>query len=101
MARKKDVQVGMQVTCKQAEESYYSDYAGSPTCFFEPGDVGTVAAVEVPYVTGRDRTFVCVDFYKEGIVYNAAHGGSPWRVGLDYSNIRIVSNGSSIPQELD
>ena len=93
MAKKPQVHVGDQVTCKQPEEAYYSGYAGEPKCSFEPGDVGTVAAVDVPYVTGRNTTFVCVDFYKEGIIYNEAHGGDPWRVGLDYSNIRVLPNG--------
>ena len=90
MARKPEVKVGDQVTCKSAEEAYYSGYAGNPECSFEPGDTGTVAAVEVPYVTRRNSTFVCVDFQKEGV--SCGSHGEPWRVGLDYSNIKVLPN---------
>ena len=86
------VQVGMRVTCKVAQEAYYSGYGGSDYCRFFPGMVGVVAAIEVPGVrTGR--YFVCVDFYDEA-VYN--HGAKDeadkhlWRVSLFYDNIVIV-----------
>lgn len=96
--RKADVQIGMIVTCKEPVEAYYSNYPRgvTPTCFFEPGDRGVVNALDVPAVwarNGQGRSFICVDFYKKGVIYNAAHGGSPWRVALCYDNIVILEPG--------
>lgn len=79
--KKKNVTLGMTVTCKRPEPAYYSGYAGNPVCCFEPSDVGTVGAVDVPYVTtpsGRNKSFVCVDFEKFG---------QKWRAGIDYNNL--------------
>jgi hypothetical protein len=91
MARVKP-QIGDRVTCREREEAYSSRYASNPECWFEPGDVGTVASVDVPVVrnTRGHLIFCCVDFYKEGIPHNEQHGGSPWRVGLYYDNIVIL-----------
>ena len=91
MARRKP-QIGERVTCRTPVEAYYSRYAGNPECWFEPGDVGIVAEVDVPVVvnmTGH-HFFSCVDFYKEGIPHNERHGGSPWRVGLYSDNMVIL-----------
>lgn len=79
--KKNEVKIGMKVTCVKKEEAYYSKYAGNPECFFECGDVGTVGAIDVPYVTtpsGKNKSFVCVDFDKMG---------KRWRAGVDYDNI--------------
>lgn len=66
--------LGDKVTTLRAVEAYYSNYGGLPYCAFAPGDVGIVAAVDVPVVRGRDgATFTCVDFYKYG---------RKWRVAL-------------------
>ena len=94
--KKSHIKVGMLVTCKERVEAYYSGYPkGQPYCFFEPGDIGRVACIDVPYVVRRNGTFACVDFYKLGTIYNSNHwqenGESPWRAGLDYSNIRELT----------
>ena len=81
--KKNKITIDMQVTCLKTEPAYYSGYAGNPVCNFEPGDVGIVGAVDVPCVTtptGRNKSFVCVDFIKLG---------RKWRAGVDYSNIVI------------
>lgn len=75
---------GMKVTCKTRVEAYYSGYGGNPECWFEPGMVGTIGAVECPCVTyrylqrGGTATFVCVDFVVDG---------REWRTALYYNNI--------------
>jgi hypothetical protein len=94
--KKSDVKVGMNVTCKHPVAAYYSSYPkGSPSCTFEPGDVGVVAALDVPTVMtthGKASSFVCVDFLKPGAITNAAHGGGLWRVGLRYDNLIPLSS---------
>lgn len=83
--KKKDVKVGIKVTCLNPEEAYYSNYAGNPICCFMPGDIGIVGAIDVPYVmtkNGKDKFFVCVDFEKDG---------QKWRVGIDYDNLKEVT----------
>ena len=96
MARVKP-QIGDRVTCREREEAYYSRYVGNPECWFEPGDVGTVASVDVPVVrnTRGHLTFCCIDFYKGGIPYGK-HGDSPWRVGLYYDNIVILTRNKTV-----
>ena len=93
---KSHITVGMLVTCKERVEAYGSGYPkGQPYCFFEPGDIGSVACIDVPYVVSREGTFACVDFYKPGNIHNLhhwqEHGESPWRAGLDYSNMRELT----------
>jgi hypothetical protein len=90
MARVKP-QIGDTVTCREREEAYSSRSASNPECWFESGDVGIVASVDVPVVrnTRGHLTFCCIDFYKEGIPYGK-NGDSPWRVGLYYDNIVIL-----------
>jgi hypothetical protein len=82
--------IGQRVTSTAPKEAYYSNYGGNPSCFFVPGDIGVVAAVKVPavrapfelvpytdpyngslqfkktYPRGRNPTFNCVDFIKDG-----------------------------------
>ncbi len=94
--KKAHVKVGMLVTCKEPVKAYGSGYPkGHPVCVFEPGDIGIVACINVPYVVNREGTFACVDFYKPGTIHNPDHwqeyGESPWRAGLDYSNIRELT----------
>ncbi len=94
--KKSTLKVGMLVTCKERVEAYDSGYPkGQPFCFFEPGDIGIVACIDVPYVVNREGTFACVDFYKPGTLHNRHHwqqdGESPWRAGLDDWNIRELS----------
>ena len=82
-------QVGDKVTTTLRTKAYYSGYAGQPECYFEPGDVGVIAQVKVPYVTGcKGLTFNCVDFWKEGVPYN--QGRNPWRVAIDTKNLKKV-----------
>lgn len=78
-------QIGDVVTCRAREEAYYSNYGGLPECWFEPGDTGIIAAVDVPYVyhiKGKSMAFCCVDFTKDG---------RKWRVGMDPKNIRVIT----------
>jgi hypothetical protein len=94
--KKSTIKIGMLVTCKERVEAYGSgSLQGHPSCFFEPGDIGIVARIDVPYVVGREGTFACVDFYKPGNIQNAHHwqeyGETPWRAGLDYRNIRELT----------
>jgi hypothetical protein len=87
--KKSDIGIGMNVTCRHPVAAYGSG------CTFSPGDVGVVAAVNVPAVMtthGKASSFVCVDFLKPGIISNAAHGGGLWRVGLRYDNLIPLSN---------
>ena len=86
---KRKPQIGDIVTCRTRREAYYSRYADNPACWFEPGDLGVVAAVDVPVVRNTEGhpTFCCVDFYKAGLPYN--QGRSPCRVGLHDDNIDL------------
>jgi hypothetical protein len=77
-ARKKriragDPKIGDSVTTTESVSAYYSNYGGNPECFFEPGDVGIVGAVNVPSVRREGVFFHCVDFEKHG---------RQWRVAL-------------------
>ena len=93
------VKVGDKVTCKVSKEAYYSNYAGAPECFFEPGEVGIVAHIDVPVVCRpKNRlgqkpapyTFTCVDFDKPGVVLNRKTGSCVWRCSLHADNIKRV-----------
>ena len=79
--------VGAQVSTKQEREAYYSNYAGNPKMVFKPGMVGTVGAVDVPYVSNKNNnfyeSFVCVDFLEP-------QTGKIQRVGLSYEHITLV-----------
>ena len=89
MGKKKwSPKVGDKVTVKEAVEARYSRYAGNPECIIEPGVVGTVGAVDVPYVTRNNGTFVCVDFVVEGTFQgNPIHGNCTWRIGTPANNL--------------
>jgi len=93
----KKLKVGDKVTCKIRKEAYYSRYktalGRNPEVFFEPGMVGIVAAVDVPFITrhkGSKRkkdTFTCIDF--EG----PPTGNPPtttWRCSLEDNNIKRI-----------
>jgi hypothetical protein len=87
--KKSDIAIGMNVTCRHPVPAYGSG------CTFSPGDVGVVAAINVPAVmtrNGKASSFVCVDFLKPGVISNAAHGGGLWRVGLRYDNLTLLSH---------
>ena len=84
--KNKNIKVGDRVTCRKPVDAYYSKYAGAPECVFMPGDIGIVAAVNVPKVKVKG-SFVVVDFEKKGVVYNRKTGSCIWRVGLNYDNI--------------
>ena len=81
--KKSKVTVGMKVTCKRPVEAYYSNYAGNPKVTFEPGMIGTVAAVDVPSVHRENVSFCCVDF--------DLNDDYKWRCSLLYDNIVPVS----------
>lgn len=97
MAKKKDIAIGDIVTCYRKVEAYQSRECNGriPECWFEPGDFGIVAAVDVPAVRGRECTFCCIDFFKPGIMtqdpIHDPKGRRPWRVALFYDNIRKLA----------
>lgn len=78
---------GANVTTSEEVEAYYSNYAGNPKMVFKPGMIGTVGAVNVPYVTNRNNnyydSFVCVDFLEP-------QTGRIQRVGLSYTQIKLA-----------
>ena len=79
----KNFGVGDVVTVTEREEAYYSNYAGNPLCFLEPGETGVIGAVKVPKVfrTPGGNFFCCIDFDKNG---------REWRAGVDYGKIKLV-----------
>lgn len=89
---------GEHVTCLRPVKAYSSGYAGLPSCWFEPGDVVVVGAVDVPAVVHEPENpcdrFVCVDFEKENIQSNAAHPKSNqgWRCAMYYHHLLPLSN---------
>ena len=60
------IKIGMRVTVKYPVEAYYSGYCGESISWFKQGMIGTVVAVNVPNVTGRNRCFSCVDYEDNG-----------------------------------
>jgi len=56
------LQIGEQVSCCERAEAFYSGYAGRPIMAMVPGDIGTVAAVNVTPVCGN-TPYHCVDFF--------------------------------------
>jgi len=84
--KKSSVKVGMKVTCLAPVEAYYSGMKiaappwRTPIVVFSPGDGGTVACVDVPYVRGYG-SFCCIDF---------KHEGRTERVALAYDNIKLL-----------
>lgn len=99
---KRKIKVGDIVTCRVPQQAYYSGYAGRPDCSFEPGDLGIVVNVEVPYVRGPEKTFSRVEFFKKGTLpdvllghlkdYTTECPHSPWSVALDNDNIVFVAD---------
>jgi hypothetical protein len=80
--------LGMQVTVREAEDAYYSGYAGRPDCAFEPGMLGRIAALDVPYVRrlrGNSGSFACVDFLHPTIPQSG--NDHEWRAGIDPKNL--------------
>ena len=82
------IQVGRAVTCRYPKEAYYSGYGEQPECWFMPGMIGVVGAVDVPCVNtsyrlyaGGTDSFVCVDFKHPRTAQQSQ------RVALYYSNI--------------
>jgi hypothetical protein len=92
MAFKKKFSIGDVVTCKEPVIAYGSGQACEPVCLFEPGMEGIVGALNTPNVTGSERTFTCVDFYRDGVPYNVVHtyGRDPWRCALYDDNIVVI-----------
>ena len=88
---KKNLNIGDTVTCKTPVRAFYSDYAGNPEVIFRPGMVGVVKALNVPAVTGKERTYTCVDFNGPWSI-----GKNPidiWRVALHDKNIKKIKIG--------
>ena len=70
------------ITVRQREEAYYSDYAGNPVVWFEPGDEAVVNSGEkMPSVYRDNVSFITADFVRDG---------KKWRIGPITSNIRLV-----------
>lgn len=63
-------QVGQYVTTRERVETYSFDVTQT---YFEPGDIGIVAHVDVPCVRGKEgSTFNCIDFEKNGRLQRCA-----------------------------
>ena len=59
--------IGDKVTCVNRVESYDSKtLKRSPKTWFEPGNVGSVAAINCPSVWQERVSFTCVDFIVNG-----------------------------------
>ena len=56
------MKIGGVVTVKERREGYYSNYAGNPEFYFEPGMIGIVGAVKCPRVH-TNGYFDCIDFF--------------------------------------
>ncbi len=80
---RKGLRVGDKVRVKEPKGGYYSSYAGRPVFFLTPDIVGTVGAVNVPFVTGKEDTFVCVDFL-------SPMTNQQERAGVEWNNIIFV-----------
>lgn len=83
----KEINVGDKVTVKKPIVAYYSGYAGNPRGIINPGDVGIVKVVDVPYVYRRG-TFCCVDFDKPELPMQG--GSTIWRIGTSKSNLKLT-----------
>jgi hypothetical protein len=84
-------QVGDIVTTREAKPAFYSEYAGNPKQWFEPGMIGIVAAVDVPAVRqlrGYPDTYCCVDFVGTS---DHSRRNRVWRVSLYASNMVHVT----------
>lgn len=82
------LKIGDKVTVKEPQEAYGSDYGLNPKVVIQPGELGTVAAVDVPYVTRRG-TFLCVDFEKPGVFQGAPeHNNVTWRIGVSAKGLK-------------
>jgi len=83
MTRKK-WEIGEQVTVTERQEAYDSRYVSTaPEIWIEPGEVGIIAAVDVPkvYRTPGGPFFCCIDFEK---------GGKQHRAGVSYQFIKWI-----------
>lgn len=76
------MKVGDTVTVKEATEAYYSQYAGNPKMVIHPGQIGVIAAVNVPSVWRENVSFCCVDFNVNGM---------HWRIGTSKHNLSKVN----------
>ena len=85
---------GDKVTPKIEKEPYYSDYAGNPKVVIKPGEIGTVAAIDVPCVHQTRRefdAFICVDFYLSGVFHgDPRHNNCTWRCSFYPDEIEYV-----------
>lgn len=88
--------LGATVTCLRPREAYYTGYAGNPPCFFEPGDIGIVGAVDVPAVfhnpENRSDLFACVDFEKPEYPTPGQHNTTRWRCSMYYHQMIQLSH---------
>ena len=94
---KNKVKVGDAVTVKRTVPAYYNRQAISPSFGLEfcPGMVGRVGRVDVPNVTGREISFVCVDWEHgaakdwDGVMRPVVH-----RAAVYYDNIKLLKKGA-------
>lgn len=99
-------QMGETVTCLRPVEAYYSGRYGNPHCFFEPGDVGVVGAIDVPAVYHNPENpsdlFACVDFEKAEIPTRGQYSTTRWRCGMYYHhmvNLSEYAAGGNTPEK--
>lgn len=83
---------GDKVTCKIAEEAYYSRYAGNPVWRFEPGMIGVVHCIAPKvqrYTHDPPPGYDCRDIFAV-VDYADPETGETRRVGLDFCNAKVV-----------
>lgn len=93
----KSIRVGATVSPKHAIKAYYSNYAGNPSCYFEPTDIGIIASKGGP----KD---VVIDFFKDGVLIGQnetyQNGQGPWRCAATYEELEKASIGLPSDEEL-
>ena len=88
---RKHFTVDQQVKLLVDKVPYYCGYAGNPKVTIPAGTVGTVGAVDVPYVVRRNKTFTCVDFDLPGVFNgNPQFNKTIWRCSCDDNEIGVV-----------
>ena len=84
----KNLRKGDSVTVTEPIEAYYSGFAGNPKVIVQPGQIGTVAEVNVPAVRGN-RVFACGDFVLPGVFSgDPRHGNDTWRISANPQQLK-------------
>ena len=94
--KKRTATPGRAITVKHAVPSYYSGYAGRPSCIFKPGMVAIVHCITLKVcvvgegpVHDRKQEFIVADFVHPDT-------GAMERVGIDFCNAKAIRGVSHI-----